>query len=453
MGQHYHRTNARNYGMSDYDQEDNRTSMAEPLFSSSFPVPPRRQTPSLHDVSFQEENGAVFRSADSTKRVLAELAKKKRERMEKRRAALLFTILFFTICTLYVGSSAGSFSESNVAVDKSMMKYDEKVSEKSSLKKDNGGKSKVKTFNATETQVSNKIDITEFAGLVDPSSPNKPEETSLFWHVPRSGGTSMKNIMGQCLGLVSSSEGGRVIGTSQPTFLSIVDVNGLRYVNVDTTTIEGITEARNFGLAQSKLSDVIISPYIIDISSIFTSDFPGRAFTLLRDPIERAVSMYYYRMNIGDLPDVTLEEYAKGAGIENNWMTRFLTGQMEGELSKEKLERAKLILEQKFLIGFLDDIDESMLRFMKYNGWTFSEDDTEELNQVQCVQTLTAIGANANSMKYDMPKRGSQAFALITWQTQYDMNLYEFAQELFNKQTKKWGSKERKKKDKKKGNK
>merc|ERR1712071_498786 len=115
-------------------------------------------------------------------------------------------------------------------------------------------------------------------------------------------------------------------------------------------------------------------------------DFPGRAFTLLRDPIERAVSMYYYRTTAyGDLQGTTLEEYAKGKGIENNWMTRYLTGQMEG---------AKIVLKRKFLIGFLDDIDESMFRFMKYNGWKFSDQDTEQLNQEECMKTLTQVGVN-----------------------------------------------------------
>ena len=220
----------------------------------------------------------------------------------------------------------------------------------------------------------------------------------------------------------------------------------MKYVNVDTTTPEGINHAKELGLAQSGLADIVISSFFFEAAGLFTTDFPGRAFTLLRDPIERAVSMYYVRSTAyGDLQGVTIEDYAKGKGIENNWMTRFLTGQMEGELSKEQLELAKVLLRRKFLVGFLDDIEESMFRFMKYNGWKFSDQDTEQLNQEECLKTLTQVGVNKNPVKYEMPQRGSQAYALITWQTQYDMKLYEYAKELFDKQTKVWGSKERKK--------
>lgn len=233
--------------------------------------------------------------------------------------------------------------------------------------------------------------------------------------------------------------------------IEVVDIKGMKYVNVDTTHVKGISIAKSLGLAESGLADVVVSSYLPEASSIFSPDYPGRPFALLRDPIERAVSMYYFRNSAyGDLNGVSLEDYAKGQGIENNWMTRFLTGQMEGELAKEQLERAKIVLKRKFLIGFLDDLDESMFRFMKYNGWKFSDQDTEQLNQEECLKTLTQVGVNVNPVKYEMPKRGSQAFALITWQTQYDMKLYEYAKELFDKQTKTWGSKERRKQDKKK---
>ena len=54
-------------------------------------------------------------------------------------------------------------------------------------------------------------------------------------------------------------------------------------------------------------------------------------------------------------------------------------------------------------------------------------------------------GANVATYEYEIPKRGSQAHALISWQTQFDTKLYTYAKELFVKQTKEWGTKERKK--------
>jgi hypothetical protein len=48
-----------------------------------------------------------------------------------------------------------------------------------------------------------------------------------------------------------------------------------------------------------------------------------------------------------------------------------------------------------------------------------------------------------------MPQKGSQAASLIKWQTQFDIKLYNFGKEIFDAQTKEFGSKERKKEMKK----
>jgi hypothetical protein len=201
------------------------------------------------------------------------------------------------------------------------------------------------------------------------------------------------------------------------------------------------------GLARSGMSDVIVSSYFHESAALFDLEHQGRAFVMLRNPIERAVSMYYHRLHeVHDLDEsVTIEDYAQGNGIENNWMTRFLTNRMTGELTKEDLEQAKEILKEKFLIGFLDDLEESTYRIIKYNGWKYAQDETAKMKQEDCINDMIQVGSNINADGYEIPKRGTQAYALIVWQTQFDTKLYEFAKTLFDAQTKTWGTKERKK--------
>lgn len=53
------------------------------------------------------------------------------------------------------------------------------------------------------------------------------------------------------------------------------------YVNVDTTTGEGIQRASQLGLARSHLANIIISPHFHDLASqIFSPSSPGRMFAL-----------------------------------------------------------------------------------------------------------------------------------------------------------------------------
>lgn len=440
-------------------------SLTRPLFSSSFPTPPRRQVPALHDVPFEEDGGATYRHADSTTRALAQLAKQKYERQERRRAALLLGALAFVGLAVH-GVSGGVLSRAVTALTGAAVDPDGSglggagaddaaaggVRAKRKKKGGGGGHDgEPRAAALTEEQLKEQEVLSHFSRLADVASTRKDHEKPLFWHVPRAAGSTMKDIMGQCLNLVSACEVGVRDGHGQDPEIQVINVKGIKYVNVDTTSLEGIERAKNLGLAPSGMADVVVSSYLQQAATLYTPDAPGRAFTLLRDPVERAVSMYYYRSSAyGDLQGVTLEQYAQGNGIENNWMTRYLVNQMEGELDNTALDHAKLVLERKFLVGFLDDFEESVYRFMKYNGWRLSENDTDQLNQAECMKTLTQVGVNKNAKKYEIPKRGTQAFALITWQTQTDMKLYEYAKELFDKQTKIWGSKERKKADKKK---
>ncbi|KAL7426253.1 hypothetical protein ACHAXH_000287 [Discostella pseudostelligera] len=315
-----------------------------------------------------------------------------------------------------------------------------------------------------------------YADMTDPY--RHDTDTAYFFQVPRSGGGAVKDMLGKCLRLVMCTEVGIRNGHESDTVLQVlgrddeeeekdgntnnnsggggINVQGrIQYVNVDTTNAFGIQRAAAMGLASSGLADVIVSSYFHDASMLFDLHHQGRAFLILRDPIERATSVYYHRVKtVGDLDAsvISLEEYAKGNGIENNWMTRFLTNHMAGELTKTDLDQAKEILKEKFLIGFLDDLEESVYRIMKFNGWAKSsdEDETAKMNQEDCIHDLITRGgvwssSRWNEYEYEVPKRGTQAHALIAWQTQFDSKLYSYAKELFDLQTKEWGTKERKK--------
>jgi len=77
----------------------------------------------------------------------------------------------------------------------------------------------------------------------------------------------------------------------------------------------------------------------------------GKRYIVMRDPVERAVSLYSHWEEGGvDAEAVgwrkkTFEEYAGGDQLESNWVTRALSGgKFEGECTEEMYERAKEVL-------------------------------------------------------------------------------------------------------------
>uniref|UniRef100_A0A7S4UT07 Sulfotransferase domain-containing protein n=1 Tax=Ditylum brightwellii TaxID=49249 RepID=A0A7S4UT07_9STRA len=450
--------------------------------------------------NISSSSGVKFRSAESTQRTMNELAQKRHEKAERKRAGtLLISMVCLALGVHFVTSESPMFFGGFYEVENGgehgggvnphfqslrskeygvvVPMEDEKQSAKGDvdgiddlLKKDKDGDKGGGDGDKDDSELfdGNKYDDEEnylppveeekfeegeeylipVRYYSDIKSPRRRSDSPFFFHIPRCGGQTVKDIVGKCLGLSQASNMGVQEGHGNDPQLAVVNLKDARYVNVDTTSIPGIERAIRLGLTKSKMADLITSSLFHDAADLFTLEHQGRAFTMLRHPVERAVSMYYYRTrgeNADIDPSVTLEDYARGEGIENNWLTRFLTDRMEGELLKEDLDNAMDILSRKFLIGFLDDGEESIARMMKYFGWTYAEDSTKKMLQEDCVKELIDDGTNRNIEGYELPKKGTQAYALISWQTQFDVKLYEYALGVFETQTKHWGTKARKK--------
>jgi hypothetical protein len=405
------------------DQENRRLVPATHVNRPYFDVPNtarRNGTPIYHSESLNYSRagiGVVFRDADSSARALQELAQKKQERTERKRAGLLLGLLIF------MASSVHFMTRPKAAIIPTQsaspgggkdIDYGE-----------NKGGVDVEGVRSDGVQNATKRDSI-LDHFTDSLEDFQKTFTPFFFHVPRSGGQTVKDIVSLCLNKVQANEVGVRNGHQTDTQLQIVAIDNTRYVNVDTSSKEGIERAAMMGFAQTQMAEIVTSSYFLNAARfLFSEDRPGRAFIMMRNPLHRAVSMYYYQRSNGELDEkLSLEEFARGAGIENNWMTRFLTNAMEGELKKSHLDQAKKILGKKFLVGFLDDSEESISRVIKYNGWKYDDDETKALMQQDCVSKKLTDGSNKNPVEYELPKKGSQAHALISWQTQFDMKLY-----------------------------
>ncbi len=104
--------------------------------------------------------------------------------------------------------------------------------------------------------------------------------------------------------------------------LKVISFSDHNYTNVNIATSQGIKHALNLGLVPSHLADTIVSAHVDLIPSLFNANDRGRAFVLLRHPVDRAASMFYFLKNSGYLPlkNMTVDDYAKSEYIENNWL-------------------------------------------------------------------------------------------------------------------------------------
>lgn len=118
-----------------------------------------------------------------------------------------------------------------------------------------------------------------FMNIADVAThPVKKNDVPFYFHIPRSGGSTIKDIMGSCLGLVGASDVGvRNEYKSSPNKIEIVTTKeGSRFVNVDTTTLEGIKHAKELGLVESNLADYVVTQYVHSAAELFTNDNQGR---------------------------------------------------------------------------------------------------------------------------------------------------------------------------------
>ena len=268
----------------------------------------------------------------------------------------------------------------------------------------------------------------------------------LYRHIPKAGGSSIKDAMGGCHRFVQATEFGVTDGHDTDTEVAIVypaipgvaDTDRSPFVNIDSTTPAGIARAKSLGFADAQLAQVVVSPFVFETNELFTQTAKGRLFSVFRHPIDRAVSMFYY-IRVADwepsyspeMKEWTIDQYATSDKIENNWMTRQLSNQLGGELTDENLNRAMEVVRTKFMVGLMSQIEPTMARFEKYFRWTYHVNPP---NQEACRERLMSGGSNSNKSNKEPVDENHTAWPLLALQNNYDLQLYAYIEQLFAEQ-------------------
>jgi len=351
------------------------------------------------------------------------------------------------------------------------------------------------------------IDLDVAIPTTVPAGEGTEKELPIFWHVLKSGGTTMKLMYAQCYHLVEACETGELIdadpnqqqtaqqqqqqqqqpepsatavgqappdqpspwdwmqqhqqaqlmnlNTGQQRRLQtagqdddqqlriVTSEDGRKYVNVDITTPEGILRASQRGFASSSLADVAFTPLLTESAEFLLRENSGRMFAVFRHPVERVVSIFHYLQTATWEPTYnpeyatwTIDDYVGSPYCESNWMVRSLTGKMTGPLSGDDLGIAKEALRRKCLVGLMEGMDESVLRFHSFFGFG----DEAALGCAR--EHFSRKGSGANSNGHPALDQASDTWAELARKNGLDILLYEYAQQLFKEQGE-WLKKER----------
>ncbi len=182
-------------------------------------------------------------------------------------------------------------------------------------------------------------DLDGYAEMKEPFDQNR--DLFVFWHVPKCGGTTLQDLMMHCFGMIAANEIGKEFVNENGPLEVIQLENGNRVVNVDMSNPAGIDHAMELRFGQSDLPNVVLTSWFYKTAEVFKYDGGteseedgndatfrrGRCFTMLRHPIHRAISMFYYLKDatwehtFSEIyKNMTIEEWAQSQYAEDNWM-------------------------------------------------------------------------------------------------------------------------------------
>mmetsp|Transcript_23120 Transcript_23120/g.53090 ORF Transcript_23120/g.53090 Transcript_23120/m.53090 type:complete len:400 (+) Transcript_23120:74-1273(+) len=268
-------------------------------------------------------------------------------------------------------------------------------------------------------------------------------ETSVYWHIPKSGGTSTKSLF-ECLGLTLASRVGGVarFGHADDSELQVfkpwstrgndsISKQNAKYINIDVSTSDGIMKGREMGLVPSGLVDVVFTTYPSQIvENLFDLNHKGRLLAMFRHPVQRLVSKFFYlrvaKWENNYEPswnDISIETWARKIDRDRNFLVRTLAGKTVKEVNEADLQVAKRTIAQRFIVGLSEEYDESLRRFgimLNFKAKTTAQD------RKRCYDKyLGAHGEKMNSNSHPKITETKQAFKIIAKHNFFDMQLYD----------------------------
>ena len=270
------------------------------------------------------------------------------------------------------------------------------------------------------------------------TAPLLPSDVLYVWHIPKAAGSTVKHIMMKCFHLT------RAEMKQVPESFTLV--NGV--LNIDTSTIAGIYRAKQMGLVDSNFVDVVESSYLHEGAALFTNNHKGRLFTVMRHPVDTAISLFYYlgwaaweRKYQPELVNMTLLDYIQSNKTDlrvDNWMTRYLSRRIKGPLEERHLQLAKDILKTKCLVGMSANMTESINRLAIYAGLG---DAANRINNIRgndtswsdCVDDYNKNRVNEH--KHESFKPGSVEWELLAKENVFDVQLFTFAEQVWSEQS------------------
>mmetsp|Transcript_23955 Transcript_23955/g.49614 ORF Transcript_23955/g.49614 Transcript_23955/m.49614 type:complete len:568 (+) Transcript_23955:305-2008(+) len=331
------------------------------------------------------------------------------------------------------------------------------------------------------------------SNVADMNTPLQPRqlETPLFWHVPKAGGTAVQHLY-WCMGLTLANEVGgnpkfkkdasKYVEVFQPW-----DHLPNKVVNVDTTTYKGLLRAKSMNLLGThdkyidytkrenyekdmvpKMDLILTGEFQLTAEMLYSEKHKARVFGFFRHPVHRAASMFYYLQKATWEPTynpayqtMSLADYARQTGGENNYMVRKLVGKNYfASIEESDLEIAKKIVKEKMIVGIMDEFEESIHRFNAIMGvdenkpenlecfdkYAAKEQKTtlaerqdanrefaKDQRQNTAKQLRKATDAR-NSNEHPDIEETSPAWEAIAKKNQFDMKLYQFVRAVFDEQ-------------------
>ncbi|MEG4586381.1 sulfotransferase family 2 domain-containing protein [Microcoleus sp. MOSTC5] len=246
------------------------------------------------------------------------------------------------------------------------------------------------------------------------SAENIKKDLIIFTHIPKTAGTSLRHILMQQYGknavfmfyddpTVTTKNAEELLNELRSYFQYFPEVNDQNFNSL--VKLRAISGHKPFGIHN-----------LLPLNNF-------HYITLLREPIERVISFYYH---VFGRTEHSLEYLIScKQSIEfDNLQVRMLSGVgwkvPYGHCSCNMLEQAKHNLLHYYTFGIQDRFPESLETFSRHLGWS----------QIQIV------AENVGKNKPKSSDIGQQTLHLIAEQNLLDIELYQFAKQLFEEQQK-----------------